>query len=108
MQSVAPNYTHVPAGSTLQRIGETPISGGTTSLIIYGIVLSSSSASSEIVFYEEDGSTIITRLRVSTTGPSSAPNSVLSHNCKFLAKNGLKVTTPANGSCTVYHSNSGG
>jgi|SRR3990172_11397699 len=102
MQFVAPNYTHVPAGSTLQRIGETPISGGTTSLIIYGITCSVT-ASGEIVIYEEDDTTVIMRFQLTTAATNSMSSSIA-----FVASRGMKVTTPANGSCTVYHSNSGG
>jgi hypothetical protein len=106
MQFVAPMYTHVPAGVTFQRIGDAPSSGENSTIIVYGITVSNSSAggSSEIVLYEEDETTIITKIRVATIG---SPNCVRESMISFIAKNGLKVTTPGNGSCTIYHSNTG-
>jgi hypothetical protein len=101
MQFVAPNYTHVPASQTAQRIGDTPASGGTSSLIVYGITCSAT-ANGEILFYEEDGTTVIARFQLTTAATVS-----FSHSIKFLAPRGLKVTTPANASCTVYHSSTG-
>lgn len=91
----AANYTHVPSGQTDSAIAD----GG--SLVVYLVVATNTSGATATVLVEEnDGSTLIQPIQV-------ANGTTEKINYPFLAKNGLKITTPANTTCTVYHSNKG-
>ena len=93
MHGIAPRTTHVEASSTDQKI----VSGET--IIVYGIKVEGTSVGTVII--EESGTTTV-KLRISILA-----NTTASCDIPFYADKGIQVTTPANVTCTVFHSQAG-
>lgn len=94
---VGSNYTRVAAGQTDSAIESEQ------SITVYGIVATNAGASTAAVLIEEaDGSTVVQTIQVPAgdTVPIMFPNGQLFDN-------GMNVTTPADTTCTVYHSHGG-
>lgn len=92
-QDYAKNYTHVAASQTDSAI----VSG--ESCKVFGISVEGTAAGRVIV--EEYGtSTVIAAIDVAANGHAEL-------STVFLAPRGLQITTPANVTCTVFHSNAG-
>ena len=89
--NIAPNYTHVAASQSDSAI----VSG--SSCTVFGISAEGTAAGRVLV--EEYGTaTVICALDV-------VANGFVELKTPFVAKNGLQITTPANVTCTVFHSN---
>ena len=89
--NIAPNYTHVAASQTDSAI----VSG--SSCTVFGISTGGTGAG-RILIEEYGTATVIMELDV-------AANTAAVFNIPFVAARGLQVTTPANVTCTVFHSN---
>ena len=97
MQDIASNYTIIPASSTELLIEEG------NSIIIYGFHFNSAGSDLySITFEEADGSNSFEL----TSAASSLTNACRS-NTPWLADKGLRVTTNANTTGIVFHSNTG-
>lgn len=89
--NIAPNYTHVAAGTS-----DSAIVGG-SSCTVFGISIGGT-ANGRVVVEEYGTTTVILELDV-------LANTAAVHNIPFVAARGLQVTTPASVTCTVFHSN---
>jgi len=90
----ARRHTLVAAGSTASQVA----SGGT--IIVHGINVSNSTASAVVVtVLDVDGNTLDT-----IRAPANDSKSV---EIRWLADNGLAITTPSGVTATVYHSQPG-
>jgi hypothetical protein len=94
MGHIAPIVTHVAASQTDSSIG----SGN--SIIVYGIVVEGTAAG-RVLVEQSDGSTL--EMAISVPANETAVVDV-----PFRADNGIAITTPANVTCTVLHSQAGG
>lgn len=92
-QDYAKNYTSIPASQTDSAIA----SGGTVK--VYGIVVEGTGAG-RVLVEEYNTSTLIFAIDIEA-------NTTFEATTEWLAKNGLQITTPANVTCTVFHSNAG-
>ena len=90
----ASNYTRIAASQTDVAI----VAGGTVR--VYSLSMSASGGAGTVTLEEYNTTNIIATFQV----PSGVS---LSTNNRFLARNGLQVTTSANVEVTVYHSNAG-
>jgi hypothetical protein len=95
MQFAAPNYTHVAANQTAAALTGV----GTSSVLIYGILIDATAGTGTVTILEGDGTTTIQVLTI-TTGfiPFGFP-------LLWLASKGCKITTSASVTCTVFHGN---
>ena len=91
---IAPRTTLVAAGTTAERIGNLG-----DNLTVFGLVVEGVSAAGQVVVLNEDETTKFT---VSTVTTGSTVMDI-----PFYADAGLKITTPANVTCTVFHSHPG-
>lgn len=89
--NIAPNYTHVAASGTDEAI----VSG--SSCTVFGIT-AGGTGNGRILFEEYGTTTVIFELDV-------LANTAAIMNVPFVAPRGIQVTTPANVTCTVFHSN---
>lgn len=89
--AIAPHYTSIPSNSTALLIA------GGESIIVHGIVVSGTTAATVSV-YESDGITLIMDLKVATSTSFESRTS-------FIAHRGIAITTPANATCVVLHTN---
>ena len=89
--NIAPNSTRVAAGQTDAAIASE------ASITVFGITVQGTAAG-QVVVEENDGSTVIMEISV-------AANTTAVMNIPFVAARGLNITTPANVTCTVFHSN---
>lgn len=89
--NIAPNYTHVAASQTDSAI----VSG--SSCTVFGISVGGT-ANGRVLIEESGTTTVIMELDV-------LANTAAVFNVPFVAPRGLQVTTPANVTCTVFHSN---
>jgi hypothetical protein len=87
--NAAPRYTFVAANTTALAIG----GGGT--LRIYGMIISST-AGGTVTLLDSSGVTITTII--------VQANSSFEQKNGWIADKGLSITTPANTTCTVFHS----
>ena len=87
---IAPRTTHVAAGTT-----DSAIASGST-ITVFGIVIEGT-ANGQVTI-ELNGTTTVKMLL------SVAANSSTVMNIPFVADAGIQVTTPANVTCTVFHS----
>jgi len=86
----AANYTHVAAGQTAEQIA------GGASIVVNGIIVSGE-ADAVVTLLTSAGATIgILRVPIDTS---------FEVKTSFLAASGLAITTDANATCTVFHSN---
>lgn len=91
------NYTRVAAGQTDAAIESEQ------TITVYGIVATNAGAATAAILIEEsDGSTLIQTIQV----PAGDSVPVMFANGQ-LFDNGMNVTTPADCTCTVYHSHGG-
>lgn len=89
--NIAPNYTNIAAGTTDGQVA----SEG--SITVFGISCGGTAAG-RVLIEERDGTTLILELDVPANGSAV-------FNIPFVASRGINVTTPANVTCTVFHSN---
>ena len=91
---IAPLITHVAASQT-----EALVANDST-LIVYGILAAKDTGGGGLVtILDKDGTTLFNiRMFGTWSQEISGP---------FRADNGLRVTTPANVTCTVFHSQAG-
>ena len=92
-QDYAKNYTHVAAGQTDSAIA----SGG--SCKVYGVSVEGTAAG-RVLLEEYGTTTVIAAIDVAANGHAEL-------STVFLAPRGVQVTTPANVTCTVFHSTAG-
>jgi hypothetical protein len=85
----ASNYTNFAAGVT-----DSPVLSG-NSIKVIGIIVEST-AGGQVLVEENDGSTLITKISVVANGTTVV-------DIPFVAPRGIKITTPANTTCTVFH-----
>lgn len=93
MSDIASVVTHVAASAT-----DTLIQSG-NSIIVYGIVVEGTAAG-RVLVEQADGSTLELALSVLANDTVTSP-------FPFRADKGIAITTPANVTCTVFHSQSG-
>lgn len=94
MNEFARRLTHVPAGQTNFQIA----SGQTVK--VFGIYAENNSGSKATVLVEDVNDNVLFRL---TGNDGDTPDMTT----PFLADNGIQVTTPANTTATVLHSQPG-
>lgn len=92
-QDYAHNYTHIAAGQTDSAI----VDG--KSCKVFGLSIEGTAAG-RVIIEEYGTTTVIAALDVAANGHTELTTI-------FLAPRGLQVTTPANVTCTVFHSNAG-
>jgi hypothetical protein len=92
LYNAAPRYTFVPASQTAAVIG----TSGT--IRVHGIIVSTT-AGGTVTVLDSAGNTIETIM--------VAANNSFEQKTGWLADKGLAITTPANTTCTVFHSNPG-
>jgi hypothetical protein len=92
-QDYAKQYTTTAASQTDAAIA----SGGTVK--VYGIVVEGTAAG-RVLVEEYNTTTLIMAISIEA-------NTTVEIGTEWLAKNGLQITTPANVTCTVFHSTAG-
>ncbi len=93
LSNAAPRYTRVAAGQTAVAIA------GGESIRVHGIVATSSGGGATVTVLDNAGATIVVINVIA--------NNTFELKTGFMADKGLKITTSANGTCTVFHTSGG-
>ena len=88
----ASRKTHIAAGTTAGQVA------ADTNIIVYGILLEGTSAGQVTILDKANATLFLLSVGADDTNQMSIP---------FIADNGIRVTTPAGVTATVFHSQPG-